>query len=100
MTYFSATVLPISGSMWLTFESTTRFLTQCVGLRGRRPDRTRSCVVWSIAVPTLAPSIEDGTRRVHDLVRRHGWNAMAFQTLEAGYSYFFHGDACVAYVDT
>jgi phosphatidylglycerol lysyltransferase len=35
------------------------------------------------------------------LVRRHGWNATAFQTLEDGYSYFFDGaDACVAYVDT
>ena len=35
------------------------------------------------------------------LVDRYGWNATAFQTLEAGYSYFFDGDeACVAYVDT
>lgn len=39
--------------------------------------------------------------RVLDLVERHGWNAMAFQTLEPGYSYFFRGEsACVAYVDT
>src|SRR5512143_1689335 len=39
--------------------------------------------------------------RVLELVRRHGWNATAFQTLEAGYRYFFDGDdACVAYVDT
>jgi phosphatidylglycerol lysyltransferase len=39
--------------------------------------------------------------RVLDLVRRHGWNATAFQTLETGYLYFFQGDdACVAYVDT
>ncbi|NOU34364.1 MAG: DUF2156 domain-containing protein [Polyangiaceae bacterium] len=39
--------------------------------------------------------------RVLELVRRHGWNATAFQTLESGYSYFFPGDdACVAYVDT
>ena len=38
--------------------------------------------------------------RVLDLVRRHGWNSTAFQTLEHGYSYFFHGDACVAYVET
>ncbi len=36
-----------------------------------------------------------------ELVRKHGWNATAFQTLERGYAYFFHGsDACVAYVDT
>lgn len=34
------------------------------------------------------------------LVRRYGWNATAFQTLEEGYRYFFHGDGCVAYVDT
>ena len=35
------------------------------------------------------------------LVERHGWNATAFQTVEPGYSYFFHDDdACVAYVDT
>src|SRR5262245_1196965 len=39
--------------------------------------------------------------RVLDLINRHGWNATAFQTLEAGYRYFFDGDdACVAYVDT
>jgi phosphatidylglycerol lysyltransferase len=39
--------------------------------------------------------------RVLDLVVRHGWNATAFQTLESGYRYFFHGtEACVAYVDT
>jgi phosphatidylglycerol lysyltransferase len=39
--------------------------------------------------------------RVRDLVVRHGWNATAFQTLETGYRYFFHGaEGCVAYVDT
>lgn len=39
--------------------------------------------------------------RVFELICRNGWNATAFQTLEAGYSYFFDGDdACVAYVDT
>ncbi|NUP10174.1 MAG: DUF2156 domain-containing protein [Polyangiaceae bacterium] len=39
--------------------------------------------------------------RAFALVQRHGWNSTAFQTLEGGYSYFFHGeDACVAYVDT
>ncbi|HTA88468.1 MAG TPA: DUF2156 domain-containing protein [Polyangiaceae bacterium] len=39
--------------------------------------------------------------RVRDLVLRHGWNATAFQALESGYQYFFHGaEACVAYVDT
>lgn len=39
--------------------------------------------------------------RVLELIRRHGWNATAFQTLEQGYSYWFaDDDACVAYVDT
>jgi len=39
--------------------------------------------------------------RVLELVGYHGWNATAFQTLETGYSYFFHGgEAAVAYVDT
>ena len=39
--------------------------------------------------------------RVRDLVLLHGWNATAFQVLETGYRYFFHGaEACVAYVDT
>ena len=33
-------------------------------------------------------------------MRRHGWNATAFQTLEEGYQYFFHADGYVAYVDT
>jgi len=39
--------------------------------------------------------------RVLALVQRYGWNSTAFQTLEPGYSYFFHGDdSCVAYVAT
>lgn len=38
--------------------------------------------------------------RVLELVRRFGWNATSFQTLEQGYRYFFHRDGCVAYVDT
>jgi phosphatidylglycerol lysyltransferase len=43
----------------------------------------------------------DERRRALDLVRRHGWNATSFQTLEHGFRYWFHGDdACVAYVDT
>jgi len=46
------------------------------------------------------PTIEE-RERVIELVRQHGWNATAFQTLESGYSYWFAGaDACVAYVDT
>lgn len=43
----------------------------------------------------------DQRERVLQLIRHFGWNATAFQTLEAGYSYFFHdAEACVAYVDT
>lgn len=38
--------------------------------------------------------------RALELVRRHGWNATSFQTLEEGYRYFFHEGGCVAYVDT
>lgn len=34
------------------------------------------------------------------LVQRHGWNATSFQILEPGFTYWFHDDACVAYVDT
>ncbi|PCC71193.1 phosphatidylglycerol lysyltransferase [Nannocystis exedens] len=39
-------------------------------------------------------------RRVLQLVQRHGWNVTAFQTFGAEFTYFFHGDGCVAYVDT
>jgi phosphatidylglycerol lysyltransferase len=38
--------------------------------------------------------------RALELVRRYGWNATSFQTLEEGYRYFFHGGGCVAYVDS
>ena len=38
--------------------------------------------------------------RARELIVRHGWNATAYQTLGEGYSYFFHRDGCVAYVDT
>jgi phosphatidylglycerol lysyltransferase len=39
-------------------------------------------------------------QRALELVRRYGFNATAFQALEQGYSYFFHGGGTVAYVDT
>jgi phosphatidylglycerol lysyltransferase len=43
----------------------------------------------------------DPRERALALVLQHGWNATAFQTLEPGYEYWFHGDdACTAYVDT
>jgi phosphatidylglycerol lysyltransferase len=48
-----------------------------------------------------APSAPAAPReRALELVRRHGYNATSFQTLEQGYEYFFHEDGCVAYVDT
>jgi len=59
-----------------------------------------------LRAPVGAPqgSLQESTwereQRVLDLVLRHGWNATAFQTIEDGYHYFFHGDAYVAYVDT
>jgi phosphatidylglycerol lysyltransferase len=34
------------------------------------------------------------------LAEAHGWNATAFQTLGAGFSYALHGDGYVAYADT
>lgn len=39
--------------------------------------------------------------QVLELIKRHGWNATAFQTLGQGFAYWFDGDdACVAYTDT
>jgi phosphatidylglycerol lysyltransferase len=39
--------------------------------------------------------------RVLELLRRYGWNATSFQSLEAGFRYWFdRDDACVAYVET
>ncbi|HYP86579.1 MAG TPA: DUF2156 domain-containing protein [Polyangiaceae bacterium] len=48
------------------------------------------------------PGLSDSAQRerVLELVRRYGWNATAFQTLEQGYRYFFEAEGCVAYVDT
>src|SRR6266404_3014104 len=56
-------------------------------------------------------SVDDDARpRVLALLRRHGYNATSFQSLEQGFSYWFDddsagggaagADACVAYVDT
>ena len=57
-----------------------------------------------VVAPELAPAMPEGSAgeraRVLDLVRRYGWNATAFQTLEQGYRYFFHDQGCVAYFDT
>src|SRR6186713_2042376 len=38
--------------------------------------------------------------RALELVRRHGWNATSFQTLEEGYRYYFEADGFVAYFDS
>lgn len=63
-----------------------------------------SDVSFDAATPRDAATVGEPApahrERVLEIVRKHGWNATAFQTLEAGYSYFFHGDACVAYVET
>jgi phosphatidylglycerol lysyltransferase len=47
-----------------------------------------------------APDSAEPRQRVLELVRRHGYNATAFQTLEQGYRYYFHAAGVVAYVDT
>lgn len=48
-----------------------------------------------------SPSNIDERKRVLELVLRHGSNATAFQTVHAGFRYFWHGnDACIAYADT
>jgi phosphatidylglycerol lysyltransferase len=39
-------------------------------------------------------------KRALELVRRHGWNATSFQTLEDGYRYFFEADGFIAYFDS
>ena len=47
------------------------------------------------------PPTEPHPAQVLALLRRHGWNATSFQSLEAGFRYDFQGpDACVPYVDT
>ena len=48
-----------------------------------------------------APAGEHERTRALALLRRWGWNATGFQTLEQGFEYFFDGDdSCVAYIDT
>lgn len=51
-------------------------------------------------MPSPSRSEPSPHARAHALALEHGWNAMAFQTLAPGFSYAFHGDTCVAYVDT
>jgi phosphatidylglycerol lysyltransferase len=47
------------------------------------------------------PGAVDERTRALELVLRHGSSANAFQTLQAGYRYFWYGsNACVAYTDT
>src|SRR5690242_7535274 len=48
----------------------------------------------------LSHSARPSERRAHDIARAHGWNATSFQTLGRGFSYLFHDDGYVAYVDT
>ncbi len=49
---------------------------------------------------TLEPLRDDPAPRVLSLVKRHGWDATAFQTLGRGFRYHFGDEGCVAYVDT
>ncbi len=51
-------------------------------------------------MPEPSPSSEGARERALELVRRHGWNATAFQVLGPGFRYFLCEDGCVAYVDT
>lgn len=53
-----------------------------------------------VAAPCAGKVARDERQRVLALVEQNGWNATAFQTLERGFSYFFHQEGCVAYVDT
>lgn len=48
----------------------------------------------------VAPSQDQARVLARDLVREHGFNATSFQTVGEGFSYLFHGDGYVAYVDT
>jgi phosphatidylglycerol lysyltransferase len=51
-------------------------------------------------MPGAAPPASPSRSRAHDIARTHGWNATSFQTLGRGFSYLFHEDGYVAYVDT
>ena len=54
-----------------------------------------------MSTPNAAADSERSRARVLALLRRHGWNATSFQSLEGGFSYWFEAEhACVAYVDT
>lgn len=49
---------------------------------------------------TAVGAPKDARRRASEVALRHGWNAVALQTLGDGFRYFFHGGGYVAYVDT
>jgi phosphatidylglycerol lysyltransferase len=56
--------------------------------------------VTAQAPGTAAEDPADDRARLLPLLRRHGWNATSFQTLEQGFRYWFDGDrACVPYVE-
>ena len=62
----------------------------------RRPERAPASPRYE-----RAPAPYAERTRALELVRRFGWNATSFQTLEPAFEYVFDGDdACVAYVDT
>lgn len=59
----------------------------------------RRCYDPAAAVPD--PAADDPRVRALSVLKRHGYNATSFQTLEEGFRYWFDGDdACVAYADT
>ena len=60
--------------------------------------RARGCYDAPAPVST---AVDDPRVRALALLKRHGYNATSFQTLERGFRYWFDGDeACVAYADT
>src|SRR6185369_738654 len=75
-----------------------RWRSACDGAAGA--DAVGSLALAILAALTMSQPDPDAAR-VLPLLRRHGWNATSFQSLEEGFRYDFQGpDACVPYVDT
>jgi len=51
-------------------------------------------------MPGAAQPTSPSCSRALAIARTHGWNATSFQTLGRGFSYLFHEEGYVAYVDT
>ncbi|MFN3650874.1 MAG: phosphatidylglycerol lysyltransferase domain-containing protein [Armatimonadota bacterium] len=54
------------------------------------------------SLPAENTSFSNDRERALELLKRYGWNATSFQSLEPGISYWFDstGAACIAYLDT